>query len=150
MEIQIIDQIFPPFQRGKNLYQTFDVANVSTDKQYFFAPDQQIKRNVITGIDCGYFSGVAWNMPAQINLNGKTYNTIVQADLNKVMVTFRDHLNNFVIRRSPLFLFTRDLKGEIKIFDLTINLDTSYLEFVESPLVTRLPLIIPFNFYWND
>lgn len=150
MEVQIIDQMFPPFQRGKNLWQIFDVANVSTDKQYFFAPDQQIKRNIITGIDCGYYSNTAWNMPATINVNGKTYNTIQQADLNKVLVTFRDHENNFVIRRTPLFVLTRDLKFEIKIFDTGINIDSSYLEFVQTPLVTPLPMIIPFNFYWND
>ena len=150
MEVQIIDQMFPPLQRGKNLWQIFDIANVSTDKQYFFAPDQQIKRNIITGIDCGYYSNSAWNMPATINVNGKTYNTIQQADLNKVLVTFRDYQNNFVIRRTPLFVLTRDLKFEIKIFDTAINIDSSYLEFVETPLVTPLPMIIPFNFYWND
>ena len=149
MDIEIIDQVFPPLRRGKNLWQIFGVASVSTDKQYFFQPDQQIKANVITGFDVGYFSGVAWNMPAQINVNGKTYNTITLADMNKVLVTFRDHQNNFILRRMPLFVLTRDLKAEIKIFDTGINIDSSYIEFVETPLATALPMIIPFNFYWN-
>lgn len=148
-DAQVIDQMFPPLRQGKIVWQCFNVAAVSPNKSYFFSPDPQVKRNIITGIDIGYYNTNVNNYPQTIFVDGINYNVIVAADLAKVLLTFYNHKDEMTLRRSPISCFRTDLTAELKIYNLRINLDASFLEFVQTPLVTTLPMIIPFRFYWD-
>lgn len=151
-KVVVLDLVKPVLHNSKPIYMRFDVAGVSTNKKYFFERDQDLDENWITGIDAAYYSNTAWNAPQQITVGGVTYNTITQADLAKVVVSFTTVEKGKVkikMRKCPLSFFRRDLTSERPRYTLAIDSGSSYLEFMETPLATALPMIIPFYFCWD-
>lgn len=148
--IKIIDLVKPPLERGKSIFMRFDQAAVNVDSKYYFERDQDINSNIITGIDVGYYSDFYLNYPNFISIDGVLYRTIRFADLSKTSITLCDNNGRQLMTRCPISFFRFDLTSERPRYDLRINIGTSFIQFNSTPLVTGLPMVIPFNFFWDN
>lgn len=147
--LEIQDTFKVPLHRSKIVYMVFNESTVSTSKRYYFLPDQQLKGNTITGIDAHFYNFFATNFSQFVQVNGLTYNVIDANDLNKIYVNILDKQNRYLLRRAPLASFAKLNSLDVKVYELDLQIDSCYLEFIDSAIGTPLPMVIPFNFMWG-
>lgn len=146
---KIINLQKPPLNNGKQILLRFDTANVRINTDYNFERDQDVNAHIITGVMVGSYSTTSDNFPKQMSIGGKVYNVIQFQDLAKVMITLKNKQQKKLIINSPLFRFNKNVQIEIQRFSLDLDLGGCYIRFVDSPLITPLPVVIPFNFFWD-
>jgi hypothetical protein len=147
--------------RGQNeelILLTFNQPAQANDRVYL-PMNSELDASLITGIqshtNISFFGVFNFDLPATIEINGKTYNVITGAELHAITITIVDKNRRQCLSNFPLYslfnLFPVYPNGKVryKKFAFDILSGECYITFNVGTTVAS-PFVVPITFIYDD